>query len=50
MSFRQVMDWKGNENVNVRLGNAGAVDFVMNGQNFGKLGGEGDVVDKTFTK
>ena len=46
----QVMDWKGNENVNVRLGNAGAVDFVMNGQNFGKLGGEGDVVDKTFTK
>ncbi len=46
----QVMDWKGNENVNVRLGNAGAVEFTMNGQNFGKLGGEGDVVDKTFTK
>lgn len=46
----QVMDWKGNESVNVRLGNAGAVEFTMNGQNFGKLGGEGDVVDKTFTK
>jgi len=46
----QIMDWKGNENVNVRLGNAGAVEFTMNGQNFGKLGGEGDVVDKTFTK
>ena len=46
----QIMDWQGNENVNVRLGNAGAVEFTMNGQNFGKLGGEGDVVDKTFTK
>ena len=46
----QVMDWKGNTNVNVRVGNAGAVDFVMNGQNFGKLGGDGDVVDKDFTR
>lgn len=46
----QVMDWKGNQSVNVRMGNAGAVDFVMNGQNFGKLGGIGDVVDKTFTR
>ena len=46
----QVMDWKGNNNVNVRVGNAGAVDFVMNGQNFGKLGGDGDVVDKDFTR
>lgn len=46
----QVMDWKGNDNVNFRIGNAGAVDFVMNGQSFGKLGEEGDVVDKTFSK
>lgn len=46
----QVMDWKGNNNVNVRIGNAGAVDFVMNGQNLGKLGGDGDVVDKDFTR
>ena len=46
----QVMDWKGNDNVNFRIGNAGAVDFVMNGQNFGKLGEDGDVLDKTFTK
>lgn len=46
----QVMDWKGNSNVNVRIGNAGAVAFVMNGQDFGKLGAEGDVVDKDFTK
>ena len=29
---------------------AGAVDFVMNGQNFGKLGGDGDVVDRNFTR
>ena len=46
----QVMDWKGNSNVNVRVGNAGAVDFVMNGQSFGKLGDEGDVVDRDFTR
>lgn len=46
----QVMDWKGNTNVNVRVGNAGAVDFVMNGQSFGKLGADGDVVDKDFTR
>ncbi len=46
----QVMDWKGNDNVNFRIGNAGAVDFVMNGQSFGKLGEEGAVVDKTFSK
>ena len=46
----QVMDWKGNNNVNVRVGNAGAVDFVMNGQSFGKLGAEGDVVDRDFTR
>ena len=46
----QVMDWKGNNNVNVRVGNAGAVDFVLNGQSLGKLGAEGDVVDKDFSR
>lgn len=46
----QVMDWKGNSNVNVRVGNAGAVEFIMNGQSFGKLGEEGDVVDRDFTR
>lgn len=50
MNAGQVMDWKGNQNVTVRVGNAGAVDFVMNGQNFGKLGGDGDVVDRNFTR
>ena len=50
MTEGQVADWKGNQNVYVRMGNAGAVDFVMNGQNIGKLGAIGDVVDRTFTR
>ncbi len=43
-------DWKGNENVNVLVGNAGAAQFVMNGQSVGALGAYGDVVEKTFTR
>ncbi len=45
----QTFDWKGNQSVNVLLGNAGAAQFVMNGQTVGTIGGEGDVVEKTFT-
>ena len=43
-------NWKGNQSINVLLGNAGAAQFVMNGQNVGAIGGEGDVVEKTFTR
>ena len=43
-------NWKGNQSINVLLGNAGAAQFVMNGQNVGSLGGDGDVVEKTFTR
>ncbi len=45
----QTFDWKGTQSVNILLGNAGAAQIVINGQNVGALGGDGDVVEKTFT-
>ena len=45
----QTQTWKGNQSVIVLVGNAGAAQFIMNGQNVGALGGEGDVVEHTFT-
>ena len=44
------LSWEGKQNINLRLGNAGAVELTHNGQNLGIQGGVGDVVDKTFTK
>lgn len=46
----QTLSWEGKENINFRLGNAGAVEFFQNGQSLGVFGGVGDVVDKTFTR
>ncbi len=46
----QVFNWNGNENIYVRLGNAGAAQFVMNGQNIGAIGQEGAVVDRVFVR
>ena len=44
------LSWEGKQNINLRFGNAGAVELTHNGQNLGIQGGVGDVVDKTFTK
>lgn len=33
----------------VRVGNAGGVDLILDGKPLGKLGGPGDVVEKSFT-
>lgn len=46
----QTLSWEGKENINFRLGNAGAVEFFQNGNSLGVFGGVGDVVDKTFTR
>ena len=46
----QTFDWHGAEGVTIRVGNAGAVDIIMNGQNLGKLGAFGEVMERTFTK
>lgn len=43
------LTWEATEKLSVKFGNAGAVDLVYNGKSVGKLGGNGDVVVKTFT-
>ena len=46
----QTLNWEGKNQINFRLGNAGAVEFFQDGKSLGVLGGVGDVVDKTFTR
>ena len=46
----QTFTWKGKERVVVTAGNAGAVELTWNGKSQGKLGKEGDVIEKRFTK
>lgn len=42
--------WSGRESVVVTAGNAGAIEVTYNGQNVGKLGKTGEVVEKRFAK
>ena len=46
----QTFTWKGKDRVVVTAGNAGAVALTWNGKDQGKLGNDGDVVEKRFTK
>ncbi len=46
----QRLTWKGNKNVNVTLGNAGAVEITSNGKSLGKAGKNGEVVEIRYTK
>ncbi len=41
--------WEATDKLSVKFGNAGVVDLVYNGKPVGKLGGNGEVVVKTFT-
>jgi cytoskeletal protein RodZ len=41
--------WQGQHQVNLRVGNASALDLSVNGQSVGRLGNPGDVVERTFT-
>lgn len=43
------LQWSGNENIDLILGNAGAADVTYNGQALGKLGKTGEVVKYRFT-
>lgn len=40
--------WEAKKNIVVKVGNAGGIDLVYNGQAVGKLGGKGEVVVKNF--
>ena len=42
--------WKGTDKVTVRVGDAGAVSFSVNGTDLGTAGKTGQVANKTFTK
>ncbi len=44
----QIKEFKGNEKITLRLGNAGVVQVEFNGQKIGVLGGFGQVVTKEF--
>lgn len=42
------LTWNAKQSMIIRLGNAGGVDMTYNGQPQGRLGGDGDVIVKTF--
>jgi cytoskeleton protein RodZ len=42
--------WYGEQRIELRVGNAGAVEVTINGQKLGALGAVGDVVDRVFEK
>ena len=46
----QTLSWQGKERIAVTAGNAGAVEFIENGNNLGIAGSDGDVVEKVFTR
>jgi cytoskeletal protein RodZ len=49
MEKGKTMSWKGKEKVSITAGNAGAVALSVNGQDMGKVGETGQVVEKVFT-
>ena len=50
ISAGQSLNWQGNERINIRIGNAGAVELIQNGQALGVMGANGEVLERTFTK
>ncbi len=44
----KTMDWKGQKNVAITAGNAGAVEITYNGESQGKMGAEGEVIEKNY--
>ena len=49
MDKGKTMNWKGKEKVSITAGNAGAVALSVNGQDLGKAGEVGQVVERVFT-
>lgn len=54
-AFQGILDegqskiFEGSDKIYVRLGDAGAVEVLVNGENLGRLGGQGVVVEREFT-
>jgi cytoskeletal protein RodZ len=45
----ETLTWNADRNITLRVGNAFGVDITVNGQPQGKLGGDGEVLEKTYT-
>jgi len=45
----QTLTWEARQTMEIKFGNAAAVDLIYNGQKFGKLGNRGEVVVKKFS-
>jgi len=48
MSAGDKQIWDATRQLTVRVGNASAIDISVNGRPMGRLGGPGDVVERTF--
>lgn len=46
----KVLTLKGKDKVRITAGNAGALNYSLNGKDMGAIGQKGEVVEKTFTK
>ena len=46
----KVLTLKGKDKVRITAGNAGALNYSLNGKDMGAIGQRGEVVEKTFTK
>lgn len=44
----KTLNWKGNNQIEITVGNAGAAEITFNGQSIGKLGDVGAVVTRSF--
>jgi len=44
-----IREWKGQQQITFRFGNAGGIKIEYNGKNLGQVGAKGEVVDKVFT-
>jgi cytoskeletal protein RodZ len=42
------LTWEAEQNITIKVGNAGGVDIIYNGQSAGKIGANGEVLVKTF--
>lgn len=47
-STGQSLTWEGKKSITIKLGNASAAEITFNNQPIGKLGGQGEVVVKSF--
>lgn len=45
----ETLTWNADKNLTIHVGNAAGIDLTYNGKPQGKLGGDGDVITKTFS-